>query len=152
MLETLMQSPVRYVEARVQTRFFPIDVDDVALLLLEHENGAISTVSTSWGMPSGAGDLPNFCEIHARNGSLRLVGRGKELHQFSRDTRTWSEIELPSTNSPSGHAGYLETTLKALHAGAAPPIIGAHARHNLAIIEAARQASSQRRAIDLNDL
>jgi predicted dehydrogenase len=143
---------VRYVEARVQTRFFPIDVDDVALLLLEHENGAISTVSSSWGMPSGAGDLPNFCEVHARNGSLRLVSRGKELHQFSRDTRNWNQIELPATDSPSGHAGYLEATLKALHAGEAPPITGAHARHNLCIIEAARKANDQRRAIDLNEL
>ena len=72
-LETLMCSPVRYVEARVQTRFFDIDVDDVALLLLEHENGAISTVSTSWGMVGGgAGELGGLCEVHT---SRRLSAR-----------------------------------------------------------------------------
>jgi predicted dehydrogenase len=153
MLEALMQSPVRYVEARVQTRFFPIDVDDVALLLLEHENGAVSTVSTSWGMPGGgAGELANLCEVHARDGSLRLVGRGTALHAFSRQTRAWSEEEIAPTDSPSGHAGYLEETLKALHAGQEPPITGVHARHNLSIIEAARAASDLRRAVDLHDL
>ncbi len=152
LLETLMQSPVRYVEARVQTRFFAIDVDDVAFLLLEHENGAVSTVSTSWGMPGGgAGELANLCEVHARDGSLRLVGRGSALHTFSRQTRTWREEALPPTDSPSGHAGYLEATLKALHAGQEPPITGAHALHNLRIIEAARLASDRRRAIDLRE-
>ena len=153
MLETLMQSPVRYVEARVQTRFFAIDVDDVALLLLEHENGAVSTVSTSWGMPGGgAGELANLCEVHARDGSLRVVGRGTALHAFSRQTRTLHEEELPPTDSPSGHAGYLDATLKALHAGQEPPITGAHARHNLCIIEAARLASERRAAVDLHTL
>ena len=36
LLETLVGSPVRYVEARVATAHFAFDVDDLALLLLEH--------------------------------------------------------------------------------------------------------------------
>ena len=34
----MIGSPVQYVEGRVQTKFFDFDVDDVALLLLEHKN------------------------------------------------------------------------------------------------------------------
>ena len=153
-LETLMCSPVRYVEARVQTRFFDIDVDDVALLLLEHENGAISTVSTSWGMVgAGAGELSGLCEVHTRGDCLRVVGRGRELHRFSRATSTWSEISLDVTERNStGHAGYLTATFTALAAGDSPPITGAGAYHTLSIIEAARRATQARRAIDLTEL
>ena len=55
LLETLVGSPVRYVEARVATQHFDFDVDDLALLLLEHDNGALSTVATSWCVPGGGG-------------------------------------------------------------------------------------------------
>ena len=153
-LETLMRSPVRYVEARVQTRFFDIDVDDVALLLLEHENGAISTVSTSWGMVGGgAGELGNLCEVHTRGDCLRVVGRGRALHRFSRETGAWSEIPLDVTDrNVTGHADYLTATFAALAAGDPPPITAARAYHNLSIIEAARRATQARRAIDLTEL
>ncbi len=153
-LETLMCSPVRYVEARVQTRFFDINVDDVALLLLEHENGAISTVSTSWGMVGGgAGELSGLCEVHTRGDCLRVVGRGRSLHRFSRQTGTWSEIPLDVTEqNRTGHAGYLTATVAALAAGAPLPITSAGAYHTLSIIEAARRASQARRAIDLTEL
>ena len=153
-LETLMCSPVRYVEARVQTRFFDIDVDDVALLLLEHENGAISTISTSWGMVgAGTGELGNLCEVHTRGDCLRMVGRGRELHRFSRETHEWEEISLKLTErNRTGHSAYLRATFSALARGTGMPITGEMARHNLAIIEAARQATEARRAIDLTEL
>ena len=153
-LETLMGSPVRYVEARVQTRFFDLDVDDVALLLLEHENGAISTVSTSWGMAgAGAGELGNLCEVHTRADCLRMVGRGTALHRLARATNEWSEIPLAVTDrNRTGHHGYLTATFDALAAGSPPPISGQMAFHNLAIIEAARMATDARRAIDLTEL
>ena len=153
-LEALMCSPVRYVEARVQTRFFDIDVDDVALLLLEHENGALSTVSTSWGMVgAGAGELGGLCEVHTRGDCLRMVGRGQELHRFMRATNEWSTIELEVTpRNRTGHAEYLTATFAALATGTPPPISGAMAFHNLAIIEAARMANDARRAIDLTEI
>lgn len=46
--EALVNSPVQYVQAQVKTQHFDFEVDDLAILLLEHENGAISTVSGSW--------------------------------------------------------------------------------------------------------
>lgn len=153
-LENLMCSPVRYVEARVQTRFFDIDVDDVALLLLEHDNGAVSTISSSWGaVGAGAGELGSLYDVHTRGDCLRMVGRGRALHRFYRQKREWSEIPLDVTDrNRSGHAGYFAATFAAIANDDPPPISGEMGRHNLAIIEAARLASDARRAIDLSEL
>ena len=113
LLESMIGSPVQYVEGRVQTKFFDFDVDDVALLLLEHKNGAVSTVMTSWGASSGAGDQSNICEVHTQEDGLRLVQRGRSLYRFHRSNRQWQEIQvedldymIPKAKIFAGHTGY----------------------------------------------
>ena len=154
LIETMIGSPVRYVEARVQTKFFDFDVDDVAFLLFEHENGAISTVSTSWGMPGGD---QSTCEVYTRTHGIRIVGRGRELRYLDKADRRWQPVDLDhglSTDalSRAGHANYFAATFKALAEGNPPPITAEHARHNLSLIHAAHQATTQRRAIDVTEL
>ena len=155
LVEALVGSPVRYVEARVQTKYFAFEVDDLALLLLEHENGAVSTVSTSWCVPgSGAGETANLAEVHTKAGALRVVGRGRGLFRYARTKREWEAVELTTQEewAQSGHAAYFAATLKALAEGSPLPVTGQNGRHNLAIIEAARRATVERRAIDLKAL
>lgn len=154
LIETMIGSPVRYVEARVQTKFFDFDVDDVAFLLFEHENGAISTVSTSWGMPGGD---QSTCEVYTRTHAIRIVGRGRELRYLDKADRRWQPVDLDhgldnDALSRAGHANYFATTFKALAEGNSPPITAEHARHNLSLIHAAHQATTQRRAIDVTEL
>ena len=155
LIETMIGSPVRYVEARVQTKFFDFDVDDVAFLLFEHENGAISTVSTSWGMP-GSGDH-NICEVYTRTHGIRIVSRGRELLHLDKSKRKWQPIDLDhglSTEalSRAGHANYFAATFKALAEDKPPPITAEHARHNLSLIHAAHKATTQRKAVDVTEL
>ena len=135
---TLMRSPVRYVEGRVQTLRFDIDVDDIAMLLCEHENGAVTTVSGAWCVP--ATDF-GWCEMHAENGSLTRADGWKEL-----DLPTFDEAEQ---NDASGHVRYFTETFNALAADTALPVPAEKAYHNLAIIEAARKATTERRAIEI---
>ena len=158
LLETLVGSPVRYVEARVATAHFDFDVDDLALLLLEHEDGALSTVATSWCVPGGggagagdAGESANLAEVHGPAGGVRVMRRGRGLWQYARSTAQWQEVELPPqpTWAESGHARYFAATFDALARGAPPPIGGAQALHNLRIVAAARRATAERRAVDL---
>lgn len=154
LIETMIGSPVRYVEARVQTKFFDFDVDDVAFLLFEHENGAISTVSTSWGMPGGD---QSICEVYTRTHGIRIVGRGRELRYLDKADRRWRPVDLDhgldnDALSRAGHANYFVATFKALAEGKPPPITAEHARHNLSLIHAAHQATTQRRAIDVTEL
>ena len=153
LLETLVGSPVRYVEARVATAHFSFDVDDLALLLLEHEDGALSTVATSWCVPgSDGGESANLAEVHGPAGGVRVMRRGRGLWQYARSTAQWQEVELPPqpTWAESGHARYFTATFDALARGAPPPIGGALALHNLRIVAAARRATAERRAVDLH--
>ena len=150
---TLMQSPVRYVEARVQTVHLDIDVDDLAMLLCEHENGGITTVSGAWCVP---GTDNGWCEMHAENGSLRVQHRYNVADALRKFTRAdgWKQLELPEFNEAeqtdaSGHARYFTETFTAIAAGAALPVSPEMAYQNLAIIEAARKATTERRAIEL---
>ena len=154
LLETLVGSPVRYVEARVATQHFAFDVDDLALLLLEHANGALSTVATAWCVPGGdAGESANLAEVHGPAGGVRVMRRGRGLWQFARSTRQWQEVALAPQPAwaESGHGRYFAATFDALARGAPPPIGGELALHNLRIIAAARRATAERRAVDLQE-
>ena len=152
LLETLVGAPVRYVEARVATQHFAFDVDDLALLLLEHEGGALSTVATSWCVPGGdAGESANLAEVQGPAGGVRVMRRGRGLWQYARGTRQWREVALPPQPSwaESGHGRYFAATFEALAAGAPPLIGGELALHNLRIVAAARRASAERCAVEL---
>ncbi len=150
---TLIQSPVRYVEARVKTMVLDIDVDDFAMLLCEHENGTITTVSGAWSVP--ATDW-GWCEVHAENGSLRVKHRYNVRDALQKYTRAegWKQIELTDLDEEglkdaSGHAGYFTATFNALAENRPLPISAEKAYHNLAIIDAARRATTERRAIEI---
>ncbi|MCY4482299.1 MAG: Gfo/Idh/MocA family oxidoreductase [Spirochaetaceae bacterium] len=158
LLETLVGAPVRYVEARVATQHFAFDVDDLALLLLEHEGGALSTVATSWCVPGDggagardAGESANLAEVQGPAGGVRVMRRGRGLWQYARATRQWQEEALPPQPAwaESGHGRYFAATFAALAAGEPPPVGGELALHNLRIIAAARRATAERRAVEL---
>ena len=153
--EALVNSPIQYVQAHVLTQHFDFAVDDMALLLLEHANGAVSTVSGSWWVTgSGNGENSNLAEVHGHAGSVRILRRGRELFQKADAEDDWHEVPLVPGHECShdradwsGHAGYFAHTFAALARGAAPPISGMAARSNLAVITAARKATAARQAI-----
>lgn len=154
LVEALVGSPVRYVEARAQTKFFDAEVDDLALLMLEHENGAVSTVSTSWGVRSYEDAC--WCEVHSNQGALRVTARQRSLHLLRHEVGKWQEIEIPELADLSpgergaiGHRCYFAATFEALANGSELPVSGQQGRHILAIIEAARKATVERRAIEV---
>lgn len=152
-LQALMRSPIRYVEARVKTLRLEIDVDDVALLLCEHDNGAVSTVSRSWCAPKTDGGP--WCEVHTTEGSIWVENRKSGPTSLKRsDARgKWKQVSLPDGGeNVNNHGRFFKATFEALSSGSALPVTGYEARHNLAIIEAARKATEARKAIDLRDL
>ena len=159
-VETLMGSPVKYVEARLATLKFPIDVDDTALMTFEHESGALSQVMAAWNArtPTHRG---RWVWINGTQGSVRVVysdvvsvtvvrGRAGKWEPAPEEALAKGPPEIEG--DASGHGAFLSAAVAALNAGAPLPVTPAQARHNLAIIEAARRASAERRAIEVGSL
>ena len=155
-VEALVGSPVRYVEARVRTMFFDVDVDDMALMLFEHENGALSTVSTSWC--NGATESGRWCEVHGAKGAIRVNHRDKDtLLRCMTAGGGWETLVAPGearVDLPGiqGHVGYFAAVFDALATGSPMPVTLDDALHTLAITEGARLASDERRAVDVQAL
>lgn len=155
MTEALMDSPVTWVQAQVRTQHFDFEVDDLAILLLEHESGAVSSVSGSWWITAGGqGEKTSLAEAHGPTGSVRVLGRGRNYFHKTDAEDDWQEEILdrgpqpfPDPNTWSGHAGYFARTFAALAEGTPLPVSGQDARHNLAIIAAARASTRERRSV-----
>lgn len=159
-VETLMGSPVKYVEARLATLRFPIDVDDTALMTFEHESGAVSQVMAAW-CARGPAHRGRWVWINGTQGSVRVVysdpspvtvamGRGARWEPVPDDT--FEQVPPAIEGDASGHGAFLRAAVAALETGAPLPVTGAQARHNLSIIEAARRASAARRAVEVATL
>ena len=153
----MMGSPVRYVEARVKNMLLDVDVDDLAMMIFEHRNGALSTVSSSWCSP-----LPErgrWCEVHTANGSVRVTHRpDNPLMRFSREDGEWKSLDVPGWDERKvieqpgldGHSGFFAAAFDALANGAEMPVSAEQGRHIIAIIAAARRATEERRAIEVD--
>jgi predicted dehydrogenase len=156
-VETLLDSPVRYVEARVATLKFPIDVDDAAFLTFEHASGAISTVQAAWCLrsPSNRG---RWVAVNGTQGGVRVVINDPAPLSRVVGEGTWEAVDprsVPGVMPPvagdrTGHAAFLRAAFAALGQGKPLPVSVAQARHTMAIIDAARRASETRRAVEIS--
>ena len=154
-VETLMGSPIRYVEARLATLKFAIDVDDTALMTFEHANGKLSSVHAAWCVrtPTLRG---RWVAVNGTRGAVRVVYSDPEPIARNSGGR-WEPVPaetLPEApggqpDDPTGHGAYLMAAVQAIGSGGPLPITGAQARHNLEIVEAARRASAERRAVEV---
>lgn len=163
--EALMGSPICRISAQVKTVCFDLDVDDMALMLFEHENGKLSTVSTGWGVPVQEFESGRWVEVHGTRGSLRVLHRveGPVLRYIRADggerfSAPWQPLELPGLEKIKagsgflvGHLGFFAATLQALAKGDPTPTNVETARHILSVIEAARQASASGCTVDLRE-
>ena len=157
-VETLMGSPVKWVEARVATLKFPFDVDDAALMTFEHESGALSTVQAAWCVrsPSNRG---RWVSVNCTEGGVRVVVN--DSAPLSRvvgeggweavDPQSVPGVPPPIADDRTGHAAFLRATFAALDQGQPLPVTLADARRNMAIIDAARRASETRRAVEIKE-
>jgi predicted dehydrogenase len=155
-VEALMGSPVRVVQARLATLKFPIDVDDTALLTFEHANGSLSTVTAAWHA-RGPAHRGRWVWINGSAGALRLVYGDPAPLSRSVGPGGWETVDVGSlpgvapglAGDGTGHGAFLRAAFEALEGGQAPPVSGAQARHNLALIVAAGEASAGRRAVEV---
>ena len=94
---------------------------------------------------------PTWPRCTARPAACASCAAGAGCGSTRAAPRQWQEVALPPqpTWTESGHARYFAATFDALARGAPPPIGGKPALHNLRIVAAARRATAERRAVDL---
>jgi predicted dehydrogenase len=140
-----MGSPVASVYGRVGTFVQEQDVDDLALLLLTHADGAISSVQFSWAIKSGG---QRASEVYGTEGTLRFQEGPHPLTLYENRSKEWTHPELDM--GLHSFSALLGEFLAALQSGGPLPVTGEEARHNLAIVMAG-YASSRQGALMLLD-
>jgi len=141
----MMQSPVKSVYARVGTFVQDINVDDTAVLLLNHESGGTSSIQVSWSVKAG-GVVAN--EVHGDKGSISFNRENRPLSLFSNRTGQWEypEVEDGAKNS---FAGLMHDCFEAVGKGRPVPTDGREARRNLEIIRAAYESAETGKVIEV---
>jgi predicted dehydrogenase len=145
-----MMGTVKNVIGRVKTIAKPTELEDVATLILEFENGALGTAETSWCDPARTGQM----RIHGTAGKLTTPGEdGASLSKWTPGSYTREDI--PPTHEPvnltpyqagHGHAMWVDCIRK----GENPELSNAHsARHVTEVLLAGLKSSEEGRRVDI---
>ncbi|MCP4396243.1 MAG: Gfo/Idh/MocA family oxidoreductase, partial [bacterium] len=128
------------VTSRLTTVDKPTPLEDTAILILEFENGALTTAETSWCDPART----SFLRIHGTGGKLMLPGTDGALLDLIRPgslerERAEALIEHPTVLTfPNQH----EEWLQHIHKGTQPMISNIWtARHIMEVLLAAQNSS-----------
>jgi len=136
---------VKSVYARVGTYYHNIDVDDTALLLLEHESGGTSSIQVGWSVKAG-GQRVN--EFHGTKGSLFLGWNERPLALYENDKNEWSYPE-PAQETDNSFALLFHEFFESLKNDTSPPVSGEEARRNLEIIMAAYESGRTGKPVEV---
>lgn len=125
----IMGSDVAQVSASIKTVRNEHEVEDLALVLFEHENGGTTSLQVAWGVPGGG---QYVYEIYGTEGTLSLSRKkGKLMHYVIADEQ-WYEHDVPGWSW--GFKGLFEEFFTALENGEPSPVSATDARRNLEII------------------
>ena len=84
-LRHLTAREVRRVGAEVDSVLWGLGVDDVALMTMTFDGGAVASIDPSWSVPAGnPWDYDFFCRILGSTGSLSITDTAESLQLVSR--------------------------------------------------------------------
>ena len=136
--------PVKAVSGQFARLVLPGDNPDVASLVLEHENGALSTLNASYASASEY----YLMNIYGKEATayydmfegLRMLKRGEE-----------KPVKVPFANKDT-IAEELEEFADAVRSGAAPEIGGEYATTSLAVIRAGILSAREGRHVEIAEI
>jgi predicted dehydrogenase len=142
-LEYLL-GPVKAVSGQFARLVLPGDNPDVASLVLEHENGALSTLNASYASAS---------EYYLMNLYGKEATAYYDLHQGLRVLRrgTKSAVAVPAEKNDT-IAEELEEFMRAAHGNGEPEMDGERATASLAVILAGIRSAKDRRRVEVNEI
>ena len=141
-------SRVAAVKALVDSRFFEFSADDVAMAMLQFENGVYSTLIHVWWKTGGRRLSTEFvCTegmIQLRNG---IESNNDDLFIARDETGNWEKVEVPETYDVTTRQ--LEEFVASVDAGREPPVTAEYGRHVVEVMTACMESSRSGREVVL---
>ena len=131
-------SRVVAVKALIDSRFFEFSADDVAMALLQFENGVYSTLIHVWWRTGGRRYSTEFV---CTDGMLQLrrgIESGRNDLFIGRDG-DWEQVEVIEDHDTTTRQ--LGAFVEAIDAGREPPVTAEYARHLVAVLTACMESS-----------
>jgi predicted dehydrogenase len=142
-LEYLL-GPIRAVEGRLAQLVLPGDNPDVASLVLEHENGALSTLNASYASAS---------EYYLMNVYGKEASAYYDMHQGLRYLKRGSERPSPVPCAKNdAFVEELEEFAAAVHGEGSPEMDGERATASLAVIRAGIASAREGRRVAVAEI
>ena len=142
-------SPAIRVYAQIGRHIQDIEVEDTALLLIEHANGATTSIQVGWSALAGAVSVN---EIMGTEGQLRFVGGDAPVSVWRRATGEWMHPPVDAEGRDElGFPLVVRHFVDAIENDGEVPVSAADGRHVLAIVLAAYESGRSGKAVDLSD-
>ena len=142
-------SPAIRVYAQIGRHIQDIEVEDTALLLIEHANEATTSIQVGWSALAGAVSVN---EIMGTEGQIRFGGGDAPVAVWRRETGTWSHPPVDAEGRDElGFPLVVRHFVDAIENDGAVPVSAADGRHVLSIVLAAYESGRSGKAVELSD-
>jgi len=141
-------APVKRAFARIGTYVADIDTEDMALVLMEHENGATSSIQIGFIAPGGSVGMQ---ELFGTSGQIRLsYGQEKPVAVWQQSTDAWSTPAVePEPPDRLGFHILVERFLTAIETDGPVPVTAEASRQTLSAVLAAYESGRCGRPVDV---
>ena len=141
-------SPAVRVYARVGRYVQDIEVEDTALVLIEHANGATTSLQVGWSALAGGTSVN---EIIGTEGQIRFGGGEAPVSVWRKATGEWTHPPV-DTEGPDelGLPVAVRRFVEAIENDGEVPVSGAEGRHVLAIVLAAYQSGQSGEVVEVD--
>ena len=140
-------SPAVRVYARIGRYVQPIEVEDTALVLIEHANGATTSLQVGWSALAGGTSVN---EILGTEGQIRFGGEAP-VSVWRKETGEWTHPPV-DTEGPDelGLPVAVRRFVEAIETDGEVPVSAAEGRHVLAIVLAAYRSGQSGEVVEVD--
>lgn len=136
------------VFARIGTYVAQVPVEDMAILLIEHENGATSSIQIGWCAP---GRAVGMHEVMGTMGQMRIgLGRDQSVEIWQQAQPDWRTLTVPPEGPDElGFSVIVDRFLRAIETDGPVPVTGEESRHILSIVLSAYESGRTGQPVDV---
>ena len=142
-------SPAVRVFARIGRHVQDIEVEDTALVLIEHKSGATTSLQVGWSVMAGA---VRVNEIMGTEGQIRFGGSEASVSVWRKETEQWTQMQVdPEGPDELGFPMAVYRFIDAIENDAEVPVSGPDGRHVLEIVLAAYQSGKSGESVEVGN-